>query len=276
MPRSAPRRSRCPLLLAAALTIGVPAGAQPLQQADIVERVGAAVPRDLAFTDSSGRRVRLGDLMTGETPIVLSLAYFTCPVLCHLGQDGLAEALRVSGWRVGPDVRVVSVSIDPRDTPAAARQWRLRAATLLAVPPDTMDWHDLVGDEPAIRRLADAVGFRYAYDGASGQYSHAAAVFVLTPAGRISRYVYGVTFEAATLDAALRAARANQGGGPFERFLMRCYHYVPALRRHGWVVVWMLRAGGVLVTAALASLLIVLWRREGRPAPPARATEGRG
>jgi protein SCO1/2 len=130
--------------------------------------------------------------------------------------------------------------------------------------PEPLDWHFLVGDQPAIRQLADAVGFRYGYDATTGQYSHAACVFVIGADGRVSQYVYGITFEPSQIAAALSAASANQQVRSAETFLMRCFHYVPALRQHGGFVIWLLRIGGIAVTAAIGSALALLWRGEVR------------
>jgi protein SCO1/2 len=235
----------------------------PLQGAVIVEHLGNAIPRSLAFTDQDGHTRTLGSMLGGK-PLVLSLAYFTCPMLCQLGQDGAADGFRDSGWQLGADFRAVTVSIDPRDRPETARRWRDRAAAHLGRRLQAADWPFLVGQEHAIRQLADAVGFKYAYDPASGQYSHAAALFVIGNDGRVSRYVYGITFDGATIADALTAARANRQVTSLETFLMRCFHYVPALRQHGGFVVWLLRIGGVLVTAAIGGTLFVLWRREVR------------
>jgi protein SCO1/2 len=239
------------------------ASAQALLEANIVEHIGAPIPRDLTFTDESGRAMTLGSLVGGK-PLVISLAYYTCPMLCPMGQDGAAEAFRDSGWRIGPDFRAVTISIDPRDRPQVAREWRERAAAHMRMTPDAMDWHFLVGREVEIRRLADALGFRYAYDADSGQYSHAAALFIVTADGRLSRYVYGITFDAGEIGAALTTAGVDETRGSVSRFLMRCFHYVPASRRHGSFVVWLLRLGALTIIAALGSLLVGLWRREGR------------
>ncbi len=236
----------------------------PLQQAVIVEHLGATVPRDLTFTDSSGRPLALGTLLGDGKPLVISLAYFTCPMLCPLGRDGLADALRGAGLRLGTDVRALTVSIDPRDTPARAAEWRRQAAARLGVGAAGLDWHFAVGREPEIRRLADTLGFSYAYDAESGQYSHATAVFLIGGNGTISRYLYGISFDADVFASAVAAARVNTRGRALDRLLLRCFHYVPSLRRHGGLVTWVLRTGGAAVVLCVGSLLFMLSRREPR------------
>jgi protein SCO1/2 len=130
------------------------------------------------------------------------------------------------------------------------------------VPPHSGGWRFLTGPAPRIRALAGALGFRYAYDPASGQYAHAAALFVITADGRIAKYLYGVSFDGVELAAALDQARLNRVGGPVDRFLMRCFHYVPALREHGPAVAWLLRLTGLAVVAGAGGVLAALWRRD--------------
>jgi protein SCO1/2 len=233
----------------------------PLQSAAIVEHVGAALPADLVFTDAAGRQVSIGSF-TGSKPLVISLAYFSCPMLCPFGQEGAADAFRDSGWQLGRDFRALTDTIDPRDTPATAMDWHDRMAGRLHADPSTLDWHFVVGRESDVRRLAATLGFEYAYDRQSGQYSHPAALFVVTSSGRVSHYLYGITYDGSALAAALADARDNRGRGSVVRVLVRCFHYVPSLRQHGSFVVWLLRIGGAGVTASLGGLLLVLWRRE--------------
>jgi protein SCO1/2 len=201
-------------------------------------------------------------LFSGSKPLVISLAYFNCPMLCPFGQEGAADAFRDSGWQLGRDFRALTVSIDPRDTPATARDWHDRMANRLHEDPAALDWHFLVAREADVRRLAETLGFEYAYDKQSGQYSHPAALFVITSSGRVSHYLYGITYDPSVLAAALSDARDNKGGSSVERFLIRCFHYIPSLRQHGSFVTWLLRLGGAGVTASVGGLLLVLWRRE--------------
>ncbi|MGE3519215.1 MAG: SCO family protein [Vicinamibacterales bacterium] len=253
-----------PTLLACALAAVTPASAEAqgaLQAAEIVERLGEALPRELQFTNHNGDPASLDELIGGK-PLVISLAYFTCPMLCRLAQEGAAAAFRDSGWHIGDDFRAVTLSIDPSDTPELARQWRNRSAAVLGVPLADDAWPFLVGDEASIRRLAEALGFAYAYDEETRQYAHASAVFIVGADGRLSRYLYGITFEGREMADALASGRENRRVHSLETFLMRCFHYVPSLRRHGTFVAWMLRITGLSVTLAVGSMLFLLWRRK--------------
>lgn len=262
--RAVGRRVRwLPVAFAVLLAGARTRAAAPLAAATIEEHLGAPVPASLTFTGEDGRPVSLSSLVGGK-PLVISLAYFSCPMLCPLGQDGAADAFRDSGWELGRDFRAVTISIDPHDTPAVASEWQSRVAARLHRPASDLDWHFLTGDEPSIRKIADAVGFHYAYDPATAQYSHAAALFVVGVDGRLSRYIYGITFTGRDMADALAAARDGRRLASRESFLLRCFHYVPALRQHGGFVVWLLRLGGLGVTATIASALFLLWRREVR------------
>jgi protein SCO1/2 len=233
-------------------------------QVEIEEHLGRALPRDLRFVDQDGRRVRLGDLFGDGRPVVMVLAYFRCPMLCDLVQQGVAAALRASGLRAGEEIRAVTVSIDPADTTGNAR---LRRTGLLqavggAQPAPASAWRVLTGGTPDIAALADALGFRYAYDPGSGQYAHPACAFVLTPDGRVSRYLYGVTFR--PFDLRLAAVEAAQGriGTVVDRALLTCFRYDPSARKYGIYVLGVMRGGSALVLLTFGVAMVGMVRRD--------------
>lgn len=233
---------------------------------DVDEHLGRRLPAELSFTDSTGRPVRLGDLFDGQRPVVLVLAYYRCPMLCDLVLAGLSRTLRNIGWTPGREYRGLTVSIDPRDRPGAAhlKQTAVLQAVNATGPAAEAGWPFLVGGEPAIRALADTVGFRYAYDAQSEQFAHPAVAVVLTPDGRIARYLYGVDFP--VLDTRLALAEAGQGrtASTTERLLLTCFRYDPASRRYGFYVSAVLKGGASAVIAAVGLFLAVLWRRDAR------------
>ena len=244
-----------------------PASAPPAVAAvDIEEKLGADLPLDLGFTDSQGRSVRLGALTDGQLPVVLVLAYYRCPMLCDLVLAGLSRALSRLGWAPGREYRAITVSIDPDDRPAAAR---LKQSTVLQAvnqvgPAAEAGWPFLVGDAAAIHTLADRIGFRYVYDPGSRQFAHPAVAVVLTPQGRISRYLYGVDFR--LLDVRLGLTEAAQGrvGRVIDRLLLTCFRYDPSTRRYGVYVSAVLKGGASAVILAVGAFLFVLWRRDVR------------
>jgi protein SCO1/2 len=238
--------------------------APPLDAAEVEERLGRQLPLELVFRDEEGRAVLLGSAFREGRPVLLVMAYTRCGMLCPLVLHGLAAGVRGMGTPPGERYRVLTVSIDPRDTPAEARKVaaELRAEAGLAA--GTGGWAVWTGEEEEVRALADALGFRYRYDAQSDQYAHPAAAFVLTPEGKISRYLYGVEFPSAVLESSLSEARQGRSVSSLERVLLRCFHYVPALRRYGAAVEWFVRSGGALVLISLGALFVWMRRREPR------------
>jgi len=242
-----------------------PAGEVPRILSDVGfdQRLGDRVPLDASFRDESGRTVKLGDFF-GTRPVVLSLAYYDCPMLCTVTLNGLASALDVVSFDPGRDFEIVTVSFEPRETPelAAAKKAvylrRYKRAGAAAA------WHFLTGDAAQIKRLTGAVGFKYAWDETTKQYAHASGVMVLTPDGRLARYLYGVEYAPKDLRLALYEAAQGRILSPVDHLLLYCYHYDPALGRYGRTVMGMLRVGGVLTIAGLGALVLTLRRREAR------------
>ncbi len=248
-----------------------PAGAEPsllppaVQEVDIEEQLGRAIDPSLSFTDTEGRRVRLGEELSGQAPVVLVLAYYRCPMLCGLVLRGVVTGMKDLAFQLGRQYRAVTVSFDPRDTPDAAAQ--KRASTLAGLgrtAAGSAEWPFLVGDEPSIRALADAVGFRYAYDARTDQYAHPAAAIVLTPDGHISRYLYGVTFTPRDLRLALVEAGQGKIGTIVDRLILTCYHYDPATRAYGPFIVGFMRIGSAFILLAVVGLVGALFRGERR------------
>jgi protein SCO1/2 len=231
---------------------------------DVDEHLGRVLDRGLALTDHDGRRVVLGDYLHGREPIVLVLAYYRCPMLCGLVLRGVVLGMDQLRYQLGRDFHALTVSIDPHDTPEAARHKRASALAGLGRLGDAGgEWPFLVGDDATVRRLADSVGFRYAYDAATDQYAHPAVAVVLTPDGHISRYLYGVEPSVRDLRLALVEAGEGKTGTVVDRVILTCYRYDPAIRRYGPYVFGFLRIGAVLVLALVAAT-IGLSIRHGR------------
>ncbi len=239
------------------------ADAPAVREVDIVEKLGERVPLELEFADSTGRRMPLSEAFADGRPVALVFVYYRCPTLCGLLLDGVAGALRQTGYRLGEDYAVVTVSVDPSEGPALAAEKKAAQMKVLG-PGDAKAWYALTGDEAELRRLADAVGFRYAYDADVRQFAHAAALVLLTPDGKVSRYLYGVRFSPRDVRLALLEAAGGKVGTALERFILTCYRYDPQTRRYELYVKGILQGGGLLVFFALAATLAVFWRRELR------------
>lgn len=240
-----------------AATPGSPAWAEG---ADVTEHLGARVPLDLVFTSSTGAPVPLRALFDGRRPVVLVLAYSACPQLCSLVLDGTAAAVAALAARGFTDYQIATISFDPAETVAQAARRRARTQT------GARPWPFLVGDEAAITALTRALGFTYLRDPRTGAFAHAAVIFVLTPDGRIARYLYGVEPPARDLKLALLEAADGAIGTTGERILMRCFRYDPASRRYGLFIARFLQIGGLLIFVLVAAGIAYLVRAERRRA----------
>jgi len=232
-----------------------------LRGVGLEQRLDAALPLDLPFRDESGAAVRLGDYF-GHGPVILTLVYYECPMLCTEVLNGLVKSLGVLSFTVGKDLTVVTVSFEPHDTPVAAAAKKAAVLTRYGRPEAAAGWHFLVGDEPAITRLAETVGFHYAYDVTNQQYAHATAIMLVTPDGHLSRYLYGVEYSPRDLRLGLVEASANRIGSAVDQVLLFCFHYDPATGKYGAVVMNLVRLGGVATVLALGTAIVVLRRRE--------------
>jgi len=256
-------------LAAVVLAASSPARARsPVQEIDIEEHLGAALPLALPFVDENRRPVCLGDYFRDGKPVVLVLAYFRCPMLCDLVLRGVVDSLARQHLALGRDYRALTVSIDPKDTPAGASLKQHGLLQALGDLDAAASWPFLTGAEPSIAPLAARLGFEYAYDPKSDQYAHPAVAFVLTPDGRISRYLYGVKFRPLDVRLALNEAARGRIGGIVDRVLLACFHYDPATRRYGLYVRGVLRGGAALTVLLVGGLLALLWwhDRRGRAA----------
>jgi protein SCO1/2 len=235
------------------------------------QNLGAQVPLDLVFRDETGAAVELGTYF-GRRPVILVLSYYECPMLCTLVLNGLASGLKPVSFAPGEDFEIVTVSFDPREQPELAAKKKANYVELYGRPGAATAWHFLTGEEPAIRALTRAVGFRYRYDAASNQFAHAAGIMVLTPAGQISRYLFGIEYAPKDIRLALVEASAGKIGSFVDQLLLFCFHYDPETGKYGAAAINGIRAGGILTLAALVLYMIGAWRRERRARAGARAT----
>jgi protein SCO1/2 len=252
-----------------------------LQDIDVIEHLGERIPSALTFTDVTGAPKTIESLLHQGHPVVITLGYHRCPMLCGLVLDGLAKAARTVGLTLGKDWTAVDISIDPGEDPKLLQQNQHRVLEQAGngLTRDAWPfWVSSADGGAAARQLADAVGFRYKYDPTSKQFAHEAVAFVLTPEGVISRYLYGVDYPARDFRMALVEASGGRVGTSLDKVIMSCYRYDAAKRRYAPFIMGFMRIGAGMVFFALAGLLTVLWRKElamkKRPARVA-ATNGR-
>jgi len=240
-----------------------------LRKVGVDEKPGVGIPRDLPFTDASGKPVRLADYL-GDGPVLLTLNYYTCPMLCPLTFRSLAATMtQMKGFSLARDYRVVTVSIDPEEIPEIARA---KANETHALMPGVHDadarWPFLYGSAGSVRRLAESVGYRYAKVGS--EFAHPAVTIVLSPGGTVSRYLYGVEIDPQDLKLALIEASEGKIGASSagNALLMYCFKYDPVGKKYVLYARNVMKAAGAVTLILLAGLLAVLWRRYGRTAGP--------
>jgi protein SCO1/2 len=226
------------------------------------QNIGRSVPFDAVFQDETGKKLRLGDAFGGK-PVVLSLAYDTCPMLCSLTAQGLVSSLKAINLEAGIDFDVITLSFDPRDTPERSRTKKMTAMARYGRPGAEKGWHFLTGDETEIKKVTSAVGFRYVWDAPSQQYAHPAGVVVLTPGGTIARYLFGIEYAAKDLRLSLVEASKGNVGTLVDQLLLLCYHYDPKAGKYGATALGAMRAGGALTLLLVGGMVFVL-ARQGR------------
>lgn len=257
-------------VVACALQAAEPVRPPELEGVGIDEKLNQPVDLDLTFIAESGYPVKLGDYFHKGRPVILNLVYYTCPMLCNLVLNGQTTSLKSIPWTPGDEFEVVTVSIDPTEHFGMARE--KKAVYLSNYGRPAPGWHFLVDKDQNVKKLADQVGFRYKYDPRQGQYAHAAAIMILTPEGKISRYLYGIKFSARDLRLALTEASE----GKFDvtdRLLLLCFHYDPQARSYVLFATNVMRGGGALVVLIFGLVLWRLWRRERLAALPEDAAK---
>ncbi|NUQ61615.1 MAG: SCO family protein [Pirellulales bacterium] len=235
-----------------------------LKNVGITEHPNAQIPLDLPFVDSSGKQVTLKDFFDGTRPVVLTMNYSNCPMLCSLQLNGLFEGLQGLEWDLGKNFQMVTVSIDPKELPERAALTRQKYLKIYGRPGVGDGWHMLTGNEANIRKLADTVGFGYSFVQQTGEFAHAAAAFILTPDGRVSRYLYGIQYDPQTLRLSLVEAADGKVGSTFDRFLLTCFHYDETKGRYGPAAVKIMRLGALVTVVLLGGALMMFWRGEAR------------
>jgi protein SCO1/2 len=237
-----------------------------LAAAKFDQKLDAPVPGDLHFRDEAGRDVALGSYF-GHRPVILVMAYFNCPNLCPLVIDNMVANLGKLAFDAGNQFDVVAVSIDPRETAALAASKKQHYLAHYARPSTAGGWHFLTGQEATIGRLAAAVGFHYAYDQAMDQYSHPSGLIVLTPQGKIARYLLNFDYGPRDLRLGLVEAAAGRIGSVVDQVLLRCYHYDPVAGKYDVAILNIVRGVGALTTLVIGMIIIRLFRGERKMQP---------
>lgn len=232
-------------------------------QAGLDQKLGEFIPGDLAFFDETGQSVVLDDYLNKGKPVVLTLGYHNCPMLCNMLLDGFTSALQDVEWLPGKEFEILTVSISPEETPELAAERKAHYLDALGRTGSEAGWHYLTGKNAEIEKLASAVGFRYAWIEEIGQYVHPAIVTVLTPEGQVSRYLQGFRFNPRDIRLALVEASGGEVGTPIDFVTLYCLQYDPDKSAYVVHAANLMRLGGALTVLLLGVMLFTFWRREG-------------
>jgi len=238
-----------------------PANMRPpgLEQVGITQKLDAQLPLDLTFRDETGKSVQLKEYF-GKKPVILNFAYYTCPMLCGELLKGLTTSLKGLKFELGNEFDVVTVSIDPHDTPETATEKKAEYLQRYGHPERAAGWHFLTGSQESITALTKAAGFGYQYNEQTMQFAHATAIMIVTPQGKLAQYFYGVDFAPKDLRLGIVEASNEKIGNLVDQVLLYCYHYDPATGKYGAIVARVLKLSGLVTVIGLGLMLVVLVR----------------
>jgi protein SCO1/2 len=239
-----------------------------LEGVTVNEQPGEMIPLDLVVRDEDGNERTLGSFLQPRKPMVLNLGYYGCPMLCGLVLNGLTASVTEMGWTPGEQFTILSLSIDPQETPRLAREKKRNYINSLGQAHAAAGWHFLTADEAVSQAVADAVGFGYRYDPLKKQYVHPAVLVILMPDGRVSRYLYGIDYPQRTLRLSLIEAAEGKVGSTMDRVMLTCFEYDPATGSYRVAAMSLMRLAGavtvIVVAGLIGSALLRERRRRGR------------
>jgi len=250
-----------PLMVRAQLNRGLP---PELDDIGIREQLDGQLPLDRGFIDDQGRRVRLGDYFDGVRPVILTLNYYRCPMLCDVMLNGMIDALKEINLEPGREFEIVTLSFDPLEKHQAAKAKKQSYVEAYGKPGAVRGWHFLVGEKDDIKAVTGAVGFVYRWNEDRGEWAHPAAMILCTPKGRISRYLGGVMFDPQTVRLSLVEASAGKIGTLWDQVWLTCFHYVSGDGKYVPHVLGIMRLGGALTVLILGTTMATLFAREAR------------
>lgn len=235
-----------------------------LDSVGVDQKLGASVPANLAFRDERGEAVTLSRYLR-DKPVVLVPAYYECPMLCTQILNGLLSGLRPLSPTAGEDFAVVIFSIDPEESPALAAEKKATYVEGYGRENGESGWHFLTGDRAAIDALTRALGYRYLHDPETDEYIHASAIAILTPRGRIARYLFGVEFAPRDLQLGLLEAARDAIGSPIDAVLLYCFQYNPLTGKYTLAIYRLVRIAGAITAICILAFVFAMVRRERSP-----------
>jgi len=235
-----------------------------LSNVGVEEHLGAALDLSLSFTDETGATIPLGTFFNKGKPVLMAMVYYTCPSLCNYHLNGLTNAMRELKWTTGQDFELVAVSMNSKETPDLAIKKKANYLQAYDRHQGDSGWHFLVGSTENVQRLADQFGFKFHWLEEKQQFAHASVAYVVTPDGKISRYLHGIQIDPGTLKLSLLEASGGKIGSVLEQAVMFCFQFDPVKNKYTLYAWNIMRIGGLLMVLLLAALFIPIWWRERR------------
>ncbi|MFT5207012.1 MAG: protein SCO1/2 [Candidatus Omnitrophota bacterium] len=229
--------------------------ADPLKKVAIHQNLNNQLPMDAKFRDSTGKEVRLGDYFKKDKPVILNFVYYECPMLCKLSLNGLVRTLNVLDFAIDKEFDIVTISIDPGETPELAAAKKDAYAKSYHRDGVEGGWHFLIGDEATLQDITKTAGFAYVYDPESDEYAHAAAIMIATPEGKLARYIYGIEFSARDLKLALIDASKSKIGSIVDQVLLFCFHYNPLTGKYSFATMKLIQLLGIMTVVSIITFL---------------------
>ena len=251
---------------------GTPIVPPGLEDVGVIEHLDGALPMDTQFRDQTGKAVRFGDLFDGKRPVVLTLAYHSCPTVCSMVLSQTVESLKQIGWTVGKEYDAITLSFDAHETLERTAAKRASILSQYGHPEAATGWHFLLGDDTSIHRITDAVGFKFHYVEREQQYAHPTVIMILKPNGQVARYLYGLEYNPNDVRIGLLEASNGKSISTIERVILYCYHYDPQGGKYVIVATRVMQIGGGITGIALIAFLSVLWARDRKRHPPSPRT----
>ncbi len=243
-----------------AATTGLP---EPLKAVGIEQKLGGQLPLDTELKDEDGRIVKLGNYFNSGRPVILAFVYYECPMLCNQVLNGLTGSLKGISFDAGKEFDVVAISFDARENDVADLAKNKKASYLERYnrPGSENGWHFLTGTQDSIDKVTSAAGFSYKWDEKSNQFAHAAAIMIVTPDGKLSRYFYGIDYSPKDVKFGIMESAESKVGSASEQLLLYCYHYDPSTGKYGFAILRAIRLFGVVTVVGMGTMIFVFWRR---------------
>ena len=235
-----------------------------LDAVDIKNKLGTQIPLELIFKDENNNQVSLGEYFNGAKPVILTLAYYKCPMLCTLVLNGVVNGLNGIDKIPYQDYRLLTISIDPEEDSSLALSKKKNYMDEYFSTANEDTWTFLTGNKKNIDMITNAMGFSYSYDPDIKQYAHPAVVYIMTGEGMISSYLFGIEPGSRDMKYALNEAGTNSITSSFQKLLLYCYDFDPLRGSYSLVVSNVMKLGGLLTVVMLGSFTAFNWAREKR------------